>query len=183
MSLYEEIEELKVRIKKSVDLNNTAKTSDLMTQAFSVCEKIKEVLKEAGPQETKDLNKLMTNFREFLSVETKRLSKKMNLTEEQLARHNENPENFSKEQWIVMQAIRKRFSAETKEIRKVVKNKTALLESASSKGIRSKLPGNLKALMEGDVSMTSNSLLSPELMTKKKKIVLRKVKKNKWIKS
>ncbi len=190
MGIAEDVEDLKFKIRKTVDVNKTGKLSDLLAQSFDLCEKIKETLKKAEDKEKRELNNVMKGFREFLSEEMARLSKKMGLTEDQLARFNENPENFSKEQWMIMKAVKKRFSAQTKEIRKVIKANPVTNKKREPLLPKPKIPVNWKEQIEGNPNiikiiptLPGVSKSETEKKKKKKRIGLRKVKKNKWLKS
>ncbi len=184
MGIAEDVEDLKLKIKKTVDMNNTSKLSDLLAQAFTLCESIKEGLKGANEEDRKELSGIMKGFRECLSKETARLSKKMGVSEEQLARYNENPENFTKEQWMIMKAVKKRFSIQAREIKKVIKANPIIGKKKGPLLPRPKVPANWKEQLEGNPNIIKISPALPNICkNKKKKVGLRKVRKSKWVKS
>ena len=157
MGFREEVEDLKGQIRKSVAVNDKEQVGELLKQAFTLCETIRDVLQTSNEVEKKAMTGIMGDFKLFLAEESGKLSKKMGLTEEQLANYNENPENFSKEQWMVMQAIKKRFSAKTKEIRNVIK------KTNPPSSFLDKIPGmpeNWKEMIENNPNITS---ISPSL--------------------
>ncbi len=176
MGVYEDVEDLKSQIKRSVETNNKKEVAELLKLAFSLCVNVKELLKTADTEEKKKLNAIMQDFRKFLSEETARLSKKMGLTEEQFARYNENPENFSKEQWAAMQMIKQKFNSETKEIRKVARKNDPRAVKIDG------LPENWVELIEGNPYVTELPSSFPSTK-KKKKVHVTRTKKSKWMKS
>jgi hypothetical protein len=183
MGIYEDIEDLKVQIKRGIATNNKQEISELLKQAFSLCEKIKDLLVDADQEQKIELNKSMQDLKAFLAHEVASLSKKMGLTEDELARYNENPENFTQEQWLVMQAIKKKFSSQTKEIRKIAKGQDPV-------GIE-KIPANWKELIASNPNITKITLPSGETLhapftsspSSKKKQIPKRTKKSKWMKT
>ena len=186
MGVYEDVEDLKVQIKRSIASNNKQEIGELLKQAFSLCDKIKEMLKTADHEQKVELNKRMQDLKAFLAHEVSSLSKKMGLTEDELARYNEIPENFTKEQWLVMQAIKKKFSSQTKEIRKIARgHDPAALE---------KIPSNWKELIASNPNITKMTLPSGQTLhapftspvpppPNKKKKAPKRTKRSKWMKT
>lgn len=123
MGIREDVELIKDQIRASVDSSNAQALSRLIMQAFTLCKKLKEMLEEAGPLEKKQLAEMMTSLRDFIGSEGVRLSKKVGMSEEQLIQYNENPNNFSPEQWKAMQNIKNSFHAEAQEITKKMRQK------------------------------------------------------------
>lgn len=121
MGIREDAEDLKMQIKKSIDVNNKAQVLGLLKQAFSLCETLKGTLQTCSEGERKDLKAVLQDLRDFVGDETVRLSKKAGMSEDEFTRFNENPDNFSKEQWKAMQEIRQMFSKQTKEIRTAIR--------------------------------------------------------------
>ncbi len=185
MGIYEDVEDLKVQIKRGIATNNKEEIAELLKQAFSLCEKIKELLKTADQDQKQSLNKMMQDLKAFLAHEVSNLSKKMGLTEDELARYNENPENFTKEQWMVMQAIKKKFSSQTKEIRKITKSQDPVAID--------KIPSNWKELIASNPNITKMTLpsgetvnapfVSPPSAPKKNKKAPKRTKRSKWMKT
>lgn len=178
MSIHEDIEELKAQIRRSIDTGNKNLLGDLVRQAVGFCEKIKEIVKTADADTKASLSKELSDLKAFLSSETSRLSKKMGLTEEEFVRHNENPENFSKEQWAALQGIKKNFAQRAKEFRQAVRKPSPEKKAPNP---LDKLPPKWKALAESNPNLVKISVTDPR--SKKKKVVLKKVKKSKWVKS
>src|SRR3989339_2191412 len=145
MGIYEDIDDLKIQVRKGIDSNDKKQVGELLRQAFALCENIKELIKTSDEDERKNLSNAMQDFRFFLESESKKLSKKMGLSDDQFARFSENPANFSKEQWIGMEAIKGRFAAKTKEIRQVIKQHVPKKEGHS---LPPGLPENWKELIE-----------------------------------
>lgn len=179
MSIHEDIEDLKMQIRRSIDTGNKGLLGDLVKQAVGFCEKITEILKTANPETKENLSKEMNDLKAFLAVETKRLSKKMGLTEDELVRHNENPENFSKDQWVAMQGIKKSFAKRTKDMRQMIRKSSADKKVASP---LDKIPPEWKDLIEKNPKILKITTREG-FDKKKKKLVLKKVKKSKWLKT
>jgi hypothetical protein len=177
MSIHEDIDELKAQIRRSIDTGNKNLLADLVRQALGFCEKIKEILKDADAETKADLSKEMGDLKSFLASETGRLSKKMGLTEDEFVRYNENPENFSKEQWAALQGIKKNFAKKAKELRQVVRKAPAEKKIPAA---LDHLPAGWKKLIESNPNLVKITLPSSR---NKKKVVLRKVKKSKWVKT
>ncbi len=125
MSISEEIEELKSQIVNGIQTNQRGQVMQLLKKAFALCESLKATLQASSLEERKALAESLQNFRIFLREEAEKLSKKSGMTEDEMLRYNENPDNFSKEQWGAMQEIRKVFSKQRKEIRNIVKESPA----------------------------------------------------------
>jgi hypothetical protein len=189
VGISDDIEDLKLRIRKTVDMNEQTKLSDLLAQSLDLCEKVKVILRDAEDKEKKELNNSLKEFKQFLSHETARLSKKMGLTEDQFARFNENPENFSKEQWMVMKAVKKRFAIQAKEIKKVIKDNPNITKRKGALLPKPKLPEDWREQIQNNPDIIRISPAIPGVAksqpesNKKKKVGLRKVKKSKWLKS
>ncbi len=167
MGVKEEVEALKLQIKKGIDLNDQQLLSTLLKQAFDLCEHVKQELEEGGVEKKKELGPLMQDFKEFLAKEGTRLSKKAGLTEEEFLKYNETPENFTPEQWEALQNVRKKFAIKTKEIRQVIKHKRQEIQIAKP----------------AEKQKFGLVLPKDESSTVKKKAVLKKVKKSKWMKT
>ena len=166
MSIGDDVEDLKDQIRKSISSIDKQQIARLMQQAFTLCETLKGELQGANPERKKELSLIMGDFREFLASESSKLSKMAGLTEDQFVKYNENPENFTQEQWIALQNVRKKFSDKTKEIRQIIKKKEPVSEK------------------EEEVPLTGHRIVRSSLTPpKKKKVVLKKVKKSKWIRS
>jgi hypothetical protein len=180
MGVLQDIEDLKGQIRKSIDQGSKERIAALLQQSFALCETIKEAVKTAGEKEKQELSQAMAGFREFLATETVRLSKKMGMTEDQMLQKRENPENFSKEQWMTLQAIKKKFSSKTKEIKEAVKaNPIKLSKKASISPLKREVPENLKEFIEKNPALLKKipGLAPP------KKVAKKHVKKSKWMKS
>lgn len=182
MSIYEDVEDLKSQIRKSIDTQDKKSIADLLKQSFSLCEKIKEVIKESDEEERKKLSKSMQDFRMFLESEAKKLSKNMGLTQDQFAKYNETPENFSPEQWRGMQMIKQRFAAKTKEMRQTIRHHVPAKKGSSPSKLP-ELPENWRQLIAENPNIVSITPKGEESPKKKKKIAVRKIKKSSWIKS
>lgn len=182
MSIHDDIEELKMQIRRSIDTGNKALLGDLVRQAVGFCEKIKEILKDADAETKASLSQEMTDLKAFLSKETARLSKKMGLTEDEFVRYNENPANFSKEQWAAMQGIKKNFAVKTKELRQSIRKSTpASAQTKKLPDALDKIPVGWKTLIESNPNLVKITMGDDR--RKKKKLVLKKVKKSKWVKT
>ena len=125
MIIKAEIEELKRRIKKSIDSPNKEQISILMKQAFNVCETLKAMLKTGSVEERLQITELTKEFRAFIAQESKRMADKAGMSQEAFVKKHEDPANFSKEQWNIMQNIRTAFAAQGKDIKGVLKEKKA----------------------------------------------------------
>lgn len=126
MKIQEDIEDLKHQIKGNIDSPGKVKMGDLLKQAFSVCENLKEMLKTCSQEDKKKISEILLEFREFLVKESTRMSQKMGISREELAKRNENPDNFSKTEWNAMQGIRQSFLRKAKEIRGAAKSNPSL---------------------------------------------------------
>lgn len=136
MGVHEDVEDLKFQIKKSIDVNNKAQVLGLLKQAFSLCDTLKGTLQTCTEEERRDLKAVLQDLRDFVASETTRLSKKIGMSEDQFAKFNENPDNFSPEQWKAMQEIRQMFSKQTKELKSAIK--TNPLSKGDVEGIEGK---------------------------------------------
>lgn len=184
MSIKEDVEDLKGQIRKSIESNDRQQMALLLKQAFALYEKVKLSLQEGTDEQERLKNaEIMKEFREFLAAESKKLSKRAGVSEEEMLRYNENPENFTKEQWIAMQRMKKAFSSKTKEIRQVIKQKNIEAKPANKFQKEEMAEAVLKSTLEKFKLKPGVKIEPAWRLPPKKKTLPKRIKKDKWLKS
>ena len=120
MSITQEIDQVMADLQKSVDANGNIDLPLLLGEVVSLFEHLKSVLPKTNPKERSAIVDKMSQLHVFLLKESKRLSNQTGISEEQMLRFAENPDNFSKEQWALLEKVKTVMSSQTNEIKKVM---------------------------------------------------------------
>lgn len=118
---------------RSIEEGKAVNLHEVVREYLAFFEELKERLKSAGPEEKKQLFFLMNEMYTKMLAESQKIAQRSGLTEEQLLQLSENPNNFSQEQWQLLQETKKNLSTVSKEIAKnVSSSKKESKESPSS---------------------------------------------------
>ena len=71
---------------------------DVFSQSLEFFQHLKEQIEKGGPEEKKEAMKMMGEMYQQMIAETKKITEKAGVSEEQLLAYSENPANFSTEQ-------------------------------------------------------------------------------------
>lgn len=149
MSITQEIEHVMSDLQKSVDANGNVNLAVLLTEVVDLFHHLKSALPKTNPQERSEIIGKMTELHTFLNKETKRLANQTGLSEEQMLRFAENPNNFTKDQWTLLEKVKTVMGAEAEEIKKVMKQFTPasleeVKEIGKKKGVKKRKDRDIK---------------------------------------
>ena len=113
-----EFENLKMRFKKEVSRADNFDLPALFKDSLILFERLKNELTTCNPEERQNIISMLAELQQFISSETKKIAEKSGMTEDQLARFAENPDNFSPEQWKSMQTVKEQLSKRGAELKK-----------------------------------------------------------------
>lgn len=120
MLITEEINQVMSDLQKSVDANGNVDLPTLLAEVVTLFEHLKAALPKTNPKERTDIVEKMSQLHTFLLKESKRLSSQTGISEEQMLRFAENPDNFTKEQWNLLEKVKTVMGSQTNEIKKVM---------------------------------------------------------------
>lgn len=120
MLITEEISKVMDDLRKSVDANGNVNLPTLLTEVVGLFEHLRSTLPKTNPKERSDIVEKMSELHTFLLRESKRLASQTGISEEQMVRFAENPDNFTKEQWTLLENVKTVMSTQTQEIKKVM---------------------------------------------------------------
>lgn len=122
MLITQEIDQVMADLQKSVDANGNIDLPVLLAEVVTLFEHLKSVLPKTNPQERTAIVDKMSQLHVFLLKESKRLSNQTGISEEQMLRFAENPDNFTKEQWALLDKVKSVMTIQTNEIKKVMED-------------------------------------------------------------
>ncbi len=99
---------------KKVNLNEVVK------EYLLFFEELKERLQSATPEEKRQLFLIMNDIYAKMLAESQKLAQRSGLSEEQLLQLAENPNNFSQEQWELLQNTKKSLTETSRDITKTL---------------------------------------------------------------
>ena len=113
--LDEEFEQIKRSFQKASqgelrDLQNVFQGS------LHFFEKLKKQIIEGKTEEKMEAIRMMTELYQEMMKETKTISERLGMSQEELAKFAENPENFTKEQWDALQSSKQQIEAMGKQL-------------------------------------------------------------------
>jgi hypothetical protein len=103
---------------RSIEEGKAVNLNEVVREYLSFFEELKERLQTATPEEKRQLFFLMNEMYTKMLAQSQRLAQRSGLSEEQLLQISENPNNFSQEQWDLLQDTKKNLSSLTKDISK-----------------------------------------------------------------
>jgi hypothetical protein len=87
----------------------TPNLEEIFSQSLEFFEHLKEQIANGSPEDKKEALRMMSEMYAQMVSESKRISERSGMTEEQLAAFAENPANFSPEQWNAIQASKEKI--------------------------------------------------------------------------
>lgn len=136
--IKKEFERLKLRFQKEVSRADNFDLPSLFKDSLMLFERLKNELTTCKPEEKQNIIAMLAELQQFISSETRKIAEKSGMTEDQLARFAENPDNFSPEQWKSMQTVKEQLSKRGAELKKIIKDQQELDGSKTRKGTGSK---------------------------------------------
>lgn len=95
---------------KQVDLG------DMLKESLAFFEHLKEIFKSGSEEEKKETVKIMNDLYAQLMTQMKRVCERTGMSEDQLFSFCDNPNNFTAEQWQVMEEAKKRLFQSGREL-------------------------------------------------------------------
>ena len=122
MRVVDDIHKVMDNLRKSVDASGNIDLPFILQEVIGLFDRVKGVLPTTNLEERTKIFKAIGEMHEFLQSETKRLASKSGLTEVQMVRFSENPDNFTKEQWDLISSVQSKMGDQAKEIKDVMKS-------------------------------------------------------------
>jgi hypothetical protein len=101
---------------RAVNLN------EVFTHSLEFFQHLKVQIEEGGPEEKKEAMAMMAEMYNQMMLETKKITERSGLSEEQLLAYAENPANFTSEQWQQIQESKSKISEAGQDLTKVLKD-------------------------------------------------------------
>lgn len=93
---------------------------ELFKEALNFFVSIKECMTKGTPEEKQAGLQMVTRMHQEMTKASKRIAEKAGMTEEQLSAFSENPSNFTKEQWALLQKSREEIRKTGSQVEKEV---------------------------------------------------------------
>ncbi|NNM44190.1 MAG: hypothetical protein HKM07_07595 [Chlamydiae bacterium] len=129
---FEKLLQIFVKGREEKDLDLSA----LLKETSAFFEEAQKELKTASPDDQKIIFAMIDEMYEKLQSESKRISEKTGMTEEQLMAFSENPKNYSPDQWRDIQNTKKKMMQMGRVVGKILKPSTP--KEGSEKPLESK---------------------------------------------
>lgn len=119
---------------------------EVFSQSLEFFKHLKEQMQKGTPEEKQEAIKMMAELYGQMMAETKKITEKSGLTEDQLLNFAENPANFTPEQWKAIQDSKQKISEAGQDLSKVIEGLSkegspADDEKKGKKGHGGKTPG------------------------------------------
>ncbi len=127
---------MKEEFKRLLDLfslsqeGKLASVDEVLKESVVFFDKLKDVFKTGSEDEKKEMLHVMNQMYSKLLTESQTLVKKSGMTDEQLEQFCDNPQNFTKEQWQMMEEARRQMLNSGREISRYLQGKPS--EASSS---------------------------------------------------
>lgn len=123
--LRDEYEKMMASFKETLD-GKTVNFEELCGESLGFFKMIQEVVQTGSEKEKEEVVAMMGEMYSTLMDETKKLTAKTGLTEQQLLAFAENPENFDADQWKIIQDTRKSMFQAGDSLNEYVKGDKAI---------------------------------------------------------
>lgn len=136
MHLREDFQRLMDKFQNEGSKRGKADLLELFKESLRLFEKLKDTLATCSDEEKKQVFEVMAEMHKFLMQETKKIAEKSGMSEEQLLRFSENPDNFSPSQWKALEVIKQKLDQTGKEVASLIRKepgKSSEGKSASAK--------------------------------------------------
>jgi hypothetical protein len=105
---------------------------EVFAQSLEFFNHLKVQIEKGNPEEKKEAMSMMSEMYNQMMSETKRITQRSGLSEEQLLAYAENPANFSPEQWRQIQDSKQRISEAGQDLTKIIQDLTKGMPTPSS---------------------------------------------------
>ncbi len=93
---------------------------EVFSQSLEFFKHLKEQMQKGTPEEKQEAIKMMGELYTQMMAQTKKITEKSGLTEDQLLNFAENPANFTPEQWKAIQDSKQKISEASQDLSKVI---------------------------------------------------------------
>ncbi len=93
---------------------------EVFGQSLEFFQHLKAQMETGNPEEKKEAMTMMAEMYKQMIAETKKITERSGLSEEQLMSYAENPSNFTPEQWKQIQESRQKISEAGQDLSKVI---------------------------------------------------------------
>ena len=121
MKISDDVQALMNKLEKSVDAGGGPTIPHLLAEVLQLFDYLKNILPSTSATERQEIFLNMAQLHAFLQTQMQRLCSTTGLSEEQLLRFSENPDNFSKEQWALLDEVKSKMSQQSKEVKDIMK--------------------------------------------------------------
>lgn len=121
VAMRKELESLMDKLNKSIENGENQLSNVVFREVMMIFEGLKERLPLMSPEGRQDVLLLMHKFHAFLQEQVKKISVQAGLSEEQLLRFAENPDNFSPEQWSMLCQVKQEMQQQSNDLKEVMK--------------------------------------------------------------
>ncbi len=137
MNLRDEFNRLVKLFHEGAEGKQPINLEEIFRSSLEFFEHLKAQIQSGTPDEKKDALMMMAELYNQMMAETKRITERSGLSEEQLVSFAENPGNFSPEQWRAIQESRERIVRAGQDLAKVIQ---ALSQAGPSPAKEEKKP-------------------------------------------
>lgn len=97
---------------------------ELFKESLRLFEKLKDILGSCSEEEKKEVFAVMAEMHQFLLKESKKIAERSGMSEDQLLRFSENPDNFTPNQWKALEVIKVKLNDTAKDLTKIIRKET-----------------------------------------------------------
>lgn len=124
MRIKDDFKNLMERFEKESNKKGKIDLLDLFKESLKLFEKLKDTLATCSKEEKKQVFEVMAEMHQFLLQETRKIAERTGMSEEQLLRFAENPDNFSASQWKALEVIKIKLDETAKDLSHLVRKDT-----------------------------------------------------------
>jgi hypothetical protein len=96
--------------------------AEVFSQSLEFFKHLQAQMEQGSPEEKKEAMAMMSEMYNQMMVETKKITERSGLSEEQLLAYAENPANFTSDQWQQIQESKQQISEAGKDLSKVLQD-------------------------------------------------------------
>jgi hypothetical protein len=115
--LQKDFDALMEKFQRESDKKGQINLFDLFKESLYLFEKLKDVLKNCSEEEKKQVFSMMAEMHQFMMRETRKIAEKTGMTEDQLMRFSENPDNFTSSQWKSLEVIKEKLENTAQDLK------------------------------------------------------------------
>lgn len=138
MHLREDFNRLMEKFQREGSKKGKANLLELFKESLRLFEKLKETLANCSEEEKKQVFEVMAEMHKFLMQETKKIAERSGMSEDQLLRFSENPDNFSPSQWKALEVIKQKLDQTGKEVAGLIRKQPGKTAEGSAKAASAK---------------------------------------------